>query len=147
MNTHWRRHPNLDVLGRVEENSVCVSPMDWSLQNTFSEDYRDSSSETVTEVVACLWAASERFHNQGDSTNAILVLSKLICSRFGCASLEVELGTRLRLAELCSTRVEYCEIAMEQLNRAVRHFWNFQTVELFLTLFSQVGHYIAWKEY
>lgn len=105
--------------------------MDWPLPHNFSEDQPGLSSEVVVEVVACLWAAAERYQTQGDSANAILVLSKLICSRFGCSSLEVELGTRLRLAELCSTQIEYCEIALEQLNRAVRHFRLFQPFNIF----------------
>jgi len=98
--------------------------MEWILPDQAVREDSDIGTdvENAAKVVFCCWEAIERHMDEDDVAAAISLLSRLLSSSIGKVDPELELNSRIRLAELCSMYSQLQTVSLEQLSRAVRPF-------------------------
>lgn len=98
--------------------------MDWKLpvvEPSPSEAVLLEAAE-VERVVFAVWTAVERHVEANKFEEAVLLLDRLLSSPYGTTTRSLHLLSRVRLAQLCSTKELLLDTATEQLNQAVRYF-------------------------
>lgn len=96
--------------------------MDWNLPKEEPSPPRSVLIEAtdVERVVYTVWTAVEKHVEANKFEAAVLLLDRLLSSPYGTTVRSLHLRSRIRLAQLCSTRIQLIDTAIVQLNQAVR---------------------------